>query len=47
MKAIILTGGKQYTVAEGDVLCVEKLNAEEAATGKFEQGLAILDGENT
>ena len=46
MKAIILTGGKQYTVAEGDVLFVEKLNAETEATVKFEV-LAILDGENT
>ena len=47
MKAIIVTGGKQYTVAEGDVLYVEKLNAEEAAEIKFEQVLAVLDGENT
>ena len=47
MKAIIVTGGKQYTVAEGDVLFVEKLNAEEAAEVKFEQVLAVLDGENT
>ena len=47
MKAIIVTGGKQYTVAEGDVLFVEKLNAEEAAEIKFEQVLAVLDGENT
>ena len=47
MKAIIVTGGKQYTVAEGDVLFVEKLNAEENATVKFEQVLAVLDGENT
>ena len=47
MKAIIVTGGKQYTVAEGDVLFVEKLNAEEAATINFEQVLAVLDGENT
>ena len=46
MKAIILTGGKQYTVAEGDVLFVEKLNAEAEATVKFEV-LAILDDENT
>ena len=46
MKAIILTGGKQYTVAEGDVLFVEKLNAEAEATVKFEV-LAVLDGENT
>jgi len=47
MKAIIVTGGKQYTVAEGDVLFVEKLGAEVDATVKFEQVLAILDGENT
>ena len=47
MKAIIVTGGKQYTVSEGDVLFVEKLNAEAEAEVKFEQVLAILDGENT
>ena len=47
MKAVIVTGGKQYTVAEGDVLYIEKLNAEEEATVKFEQVLAVLDGENT
>ncbi len=47
MKAIIVTGGKQYTVAEGDIIYVEKLNAEEEATVKFEQVLAVLDGENS
>ncbi len=47
MKAVIVTGGKQYTVAEGDVIFVEKLNAEEATTINFEQVLAVLDGENT
>ena len=47
MKAIIVTGGKQYTVAEGDVLFVEKLGVEAEETVKFEQVLAILDGENT
>ena len=47
MKAVIVTGGKQYTVAEGDVLYIEKLNAEAEATVKFDQVLAILDGENT
>ena len=47
MKAIIVTGGKQYTVAEGDVLYIEKLNAEAEETVKFEQVLAVLDGENT
>ncbi len=47
MKAVIVTGGKQYTVAEGDVLYVEKLNAEAEAIVKFDQVLAVLDGENT
>ena len=47
MKAIIVTGGKQYTVAEGDVLFIEKLNAEAEATVKFDTVLAVMDGENT
>ena len=47
MKAIIVTGGKQYTVAEGDVLFIEKLNAEAEQTVKFDQVLAVLDGENS
>ncbi|HIR31687.1 MAG TPA: 50S ribosomal protein L21 [Candidatus Faecousia faecavium] len=47
MKAVIVTGGKQYTVAEGDVLYIEKLNAEAESTVKFDQVLAVLDGENT
>ena len=47
MKAVIVTGGKQYTVSEGDVLYIEKLEAEAEATVKFEQVLAVLDGENS
>ena len=47
MKAVIVTGGKQYTVAEGDILFVEKLGAEVEETVKFDQVLAVLDGENT
>ena len=31
MKAVIVTGGKQYTVAEGDTLFIEKLEAEAEA----------------
>ena len=46
MKAVIMTGGKQYTVSEGDVLYIEKLEAEAEATVKFEV-LAVLDGENS
>ena len=47
MKAVIVTGGKQYTVSEGDVLYIEKLEVEAEATVKFDQVLAVLDGENT
>ncbi len=47
MKAVIVTGGKQYTVAEGDVLYIEKLGADAEATVKFDQVLAVLDGENS
>ena len=35
------------TVAEGDVLFIEKLNAEAESTVKFDQVLAVLDGDNT
>ena len=47
MKAVIVTGGKQYTVAEGDILYVEKLGVEAEEVIKFDQVLAVLDGENT
>ena len=47
MKAIIVTGGKQYTVAEGDILFVEKLGVGAEEVVKFDQVLAVLDGENT
>ena len=47
MKAVIVTGGKQYTVAEGDVLYIEKLNAEEETIVTFDQVLAVLDGDNS
>ena len=40
MKAIIVTGGKQYTVSEGDVLFIEKLNAEAEATNICILGMA-------
>ena len=47
MKAVIVTGGKQYTVSEGDVLYIEKLNAEEETTVKFDEVLAVLNGAET
>ena len=44
MKAVIVTGGKQYTVAEGDVIYIEKLNAEAESAVTFDQVLAVVDG---
>ena len=44
MDAIIATGGKQYKVAEGDVLKVEKLDAEAGNTVTFDQVIAVSDG---
>ena len=45
MHAIIETGGKQYKVAEGDTLYIEKLNAEAGDTVTFDKVLAVLDGD--
>lgn len=41
MYAIIATGGKQYKVAEGDVIRVEKLGVEAGSTYTFDQVLAV------
>jgi large subunit ribosomal protein L21 len=43
MYAIIATGGKQYKVSEGDVLKVEKLDAQLGDTVTFDQVVAISD----
>ncbi len=43
MYAIIATGGKQYKVSEGDVIKVEKLDAEAGNTVTFEQVIAVSD----
>lgn len=47
MQAVIVTGGKQYSVKEGDVLYIEKLNAEAEETVTFDQVLAVVDGANS
>ena len=41
MFAIIETGGKQYKVNEGDVIFIEKLEAEEGSTVVFDSVKAI------
>lgn len=43
MKAIFVTGGKQYYVSEGDVIYVEKLNAKEEEIVTFDEVL-FVDG---
>lgn len=43
--AIIKTGGKQYKVNEGDIIFIEKLDANEGETVTFDQVLAISNGD--
>ena len=45
MYTIVKTGGKQYKVAQGDVLFVEKLEANEGDVVTLDQVLAVA-GEN-
>lgn len=45
MYAVIVTGGKQYRVAEGDVIEVEKLDAQVGDKVEFPV-LMTADGEN-
>ena len=45
MYAIIATGGKQYKVAEGDIIKVEKLGVEAGQTYTFDQVLAVSGDE--
>ncbi|MBI9082090.1 MAG: 50S ribosomal protein L21 [Desulfobacterales bacterium] len=47
MHAIVKTGGKQYKIAEGDVLRVEKLAGEVGAPISFDQVLMVSNGETT
>ena len=44
MYAIIETGGKQYKVANGDVLFIEKLDAAEETSVEFKQVIALHTG---
>ena len=44
MYAVIATGGKQYKVAEGDVIKVEKLGVAAGETVSFDQVLVVNDG---
>lgn len=46
MYAVIATGGKQYKVREGEVLRVEKLDADEGSTVDFDKVLLVASGED-
>jgi large subunit ribosomal protein L21 len=41
MYAIIVTGGKQYKVQEGDIVFIEKLDVEAESTVEFNEVLAL------
>ena len=45
MYAIIRTGGKQYQVAQGDQLRVEKIDGEIGDTVEINDVLMVVDGE--
>lgn len=45
--AVIVTGGKQYRVAEGDVIFIEKLDVQSGDTVKFDKVLAVIDENNS
>ena len=45
VKAIIKAGGKQYTVAEKDVITIEKVATEEGKKFDITDVLAIIDGD--
>lgn len=46
MYAVIATGGKQYRVAKGEILKIEKLDAEAGASVAFDQVLLVGEGES-
>jgi large subunit ribosomal protein L21 len=46
MYAVIQTGGKQYRVAEGDTLKVEKIAADAGASVDIDKVLMVADGED-
>ncbi len=46
MYAVIKTGGKQYRVAEGDVIEIEKLASDEGESVDFDEVLMVGEGED-
>ena len=46
MYAIIKSGGKQYKVAEGDTIRVEKIDTDEGGEVSLDEVLMVADGDN-
>jgi len=46
MYAVIVTGGKQYRVSQGDKVRVEKLDAAEGDSVELDKVLMIVDGDD-
>lgn len=46
MYAVFKTGGKQYRASTGDVIKVEKIEAEKGATVELDQVLMVGEGED-
>lgn len=46
MYAVIQSGGKQYRVAEGELLKLELIDAEPGSTIEFEKVLMVANGDN-
>ena len=46
MYAVIVTGGKQYRVSQGDKLRVDKLDAAEGESVDLDQVLMVVDGDD-
>jgi large subunit ribosomal protein L21 len=46
MYAVIMTGGKQYRVSQGDKLRVEKLDVAEGESVDLDQVLMVVDGDD-
>ena len=46
MYAVVETGGKQYRVAVGDVIRVEKLEADAGSSVNLDKVLLVADGDN-
>ncbi|PIQ36193.1 MAG: 50S ribosomal protein L21, partial [Lysobacterales bacterium CG17_big_fil_post_rev_8_21_14_2_50_64_11] len=46
MYAVVVTGGKQYRVMQGEILRVELIDAEPGTAVTFDQVLLLGDGES-